>query len=372
MRVVDMATDYEIRALYFPYARSFDSNFLKQSLLLFDSLSFVDPLERAAREALEYGDPELGFSARARWSRLKDDYAYLESGGFINVIDPFPIVREYDGLMAQAMLCDLHDASFMRLASEFGSQDYWGILRNKIPPDSLMADATSFYGTRFWRTPNSISSPRDPSSRYGSFQDFSSPFLMSVAHDYIPVACGYSVNTNLALLLGQLTGLVPLTDDPNAVRLLSLKHQRAMTAQEDAPHPSSLIVKRSPRYLQMYSVVAANVADALLPNGYIESRSFEEIARFKQNEQEAFDRFKATLFEFVSQISSDPWTKEFEIDIVKLIDGKVLPESQKTRDQLTAAYEKMFGSLIRSSAATATPTLVASLLAGLSQGKFSR
>ena len=43
----------------------------------------------------------------------------------------------------------------------------------------------------------------DTDRYYGSYSDFSSPFIMAVEHDYIPISCGYSVNVNLALLMSQ-------------------------------------------------------------------------------------------------------------------------------------------------------------------------
>jgi len=365
-----MAINKKIRALYFPYARSLDPTFLKHSLLIFDQLLFADPLERAVREAFDYYSVQTGLSGHDKWDSIKDDYAYLEEEGYFERINPFPIVREYDGLMAQAMICDLRDENFIQLASEFASQDYWGILRGKIPPGSFMAEAVSFYGTRFWQTPRTISFPRQADKDYGGFHDFSSPFLMSVAHDYVPASCGYSVNTNLALLLGELQDLVLVTDDSDALRLLNLKYTRAKKVKKDVARTGSMVIKRSPEYLQKYSILGINVAEALLPNNQLEQRSFKELVRFKKNEGEAFERFKGFLFELVSQVESEPWTEELEKEIIKLIDSKVLPESQKTRDQLTTAYEKMFGSLIQKVAATITPTLAASFLAGLSSGQI--
>ena len=177
-----MASNAGLRALYFPYARSLDPVFLKQSLLLFDQLVFADPLERAIRESFRYYD-QKGLSGHARWDSIKDDYAFLESEGVLQSVNPFPIVRDYDGLMAQAMLCDLQDERFMQLASTFASQDYWGILREKVPPGSLLAEAVRFQGTRFWQDPTGIRFPKQEPHDYGGFHDFSSPFIMSVAHD---------------------------------------------------------------------------------------------------------------------------------------------------------------------------------------------
>lgn len=365
-----MSTNKKIRALYFPYARSLDPIFLKHALLIFDQLLFTDPLERAIREAFANYSVKTGLSGHEKWNSIKDDYAYLEDEGYFERINPFPVVRDYDGLMAQAMISDLHDENFIQLASEFASQDYWGILREKVPPDSLMANAVSFYGTRFWRNPRTITFPRQSDKDYGGFHDFSSPFLMSVAHDYVPVSCGYSINTNLALLLGELQDLVLVTDNSSALRFLNLKYTRANKNKKATAQTSSIIVKRSPEYFQKYSMLGINIADALVPTDQIAQRSFKDLVRFKKNEADAFERFKGFLFELVSQVESEPWNEDLEKEIIKLIDGKVLPESQKMRDQLKTAYEKMFGSLVQKTTIALTPTLAASFLAGLSSGQI--
>lgn len=363
--------DKPIQALYFPYARSLNPEFLKQCLLFLDQLVFADPLERAVRESFCYYNMKTGLSGHHKWDSIKDDYALLEEEGFVRRLNPFPAVRDYDGLMAQAMLCDLQDEGFMRLASAFASEDYWGILRDKVPPGSLLADAIVFHGTRFWRTPTGISSPRQKGHDYGGFQDFSSPFLMSVAHDYIPVSCGYSVNTNLALLLGQLEGIVPVTDDPRATQLLNLKYARAKAATKDArsQQPTSVVASRTPEYYCKYNVVGMNLVDALLPAAELKSRSFKDIVRFRKSEQESFARFQAYLRELVAIVDSEPWSPKLESELVKLVDSKVVPEALKVRDQMTEAWEKMFGGVLKKAVAAITPTLVASFFAGLSPGQ---
>lgn len=278
----------------------------------------------------------------------------------------------------------------MQLASTFASKDYWGILRGKIPPDSLLASAITWgsllgmmpdpllssqfspHRIRFWRNPTNVSSPREEGREYGGFHDSSSPFIMSVAHDYIPVSCGYSVNTNLALLLAQLHDVVPVTDDPAAVQLLNLKYLRA----KGAAHPEageisggSVIARRTPEYFRKYNIVGVNVVEALVPHDDMTQRSFKEILDFRQAERESFERFQTYLRELVAQIESEPWSASLETEVIRMLDSKVIPASVKIRDEMTSAYEKMFGGVIKKTAATVTPTLAASVFSGLSPGQ---
>ena len=112
-----MTQSEKLRGLYFPYARCLTPTFMKQSLLLFDQLVFADPLERRIREAFGYFDMKTGISGHAARDSIRADYAFLEVQGMVQCLNPFPVIRQYDGLMAQAMLCDLRDTEFMRLSS---------------------------------------------------------------------------------------------------------------------------------------------------------------------------------------------------------------------------------------------------------------
>jgi hypothetical protein len=361
----------QLRGLYFPYARCLSPTFVKQSLLLFDQLIFADPLERAIREAFAYYDVKTGLTGHKAWDSIKDDYVFLEEQRIVQQLSPFPIVRQYDGLMAQAMLCDLQDEEFMRLSSEFASRDYWGILREKIPPEFLQTSDSDFPGTRFWKTPTSISSPRRDSrysSTFGTGHDGSSPFIMSVAHDYIPVSCGYSVNTNLALLLAEVEGLTLLTDDPVALQLLNLKYSRARQTSKTMPI-GPIIARRTPAFLSKYDIIGLNVIHALLPDSALEKISFRSLVEFRSQESASLIRLRQLLQGLVTRVESEPWSEEFEREIVRLIESEIIPEGQQVREQIRSAYNKMFGGLIKRTASTMTPTLTASFLTGLSAGQ---
>jgi hypothetical protein len=356
----------QLRGLYFPYSRCLTPTFIKQSLLLFDQLVFADPLERAVREA--YYDVESEHSRHRAWDSIEDDYAFLERQVMVQRLDPIPVIRQYDGLMAQAMLCDLQDPEFMRLSSDFASKDYWGILRGKIPAESLLENALGFSGTRFWQDPTVITSPRDDRYRFDDFQDFSSSFIMSVAHDYIPVSCGYSVNTNLALLLAQVEGLTPLTDDPAALRLLNLKYTRAKKATRAVPD-RQIIARRSPAFLQKYNIIGLNVISVLLPDAALEKISFKSLVEFRNKESASLQRLHQLLNTLVVKVEGEAWSEEFEHEIIRLIESEIIPEGQEVRERIRSAYGKMFGGLVKRAASTMTPTLTMSFLAGLSAGQ---
>ncbi len=361
-----------LQALYYPYARSLDTLFLKQNLLLFDQLVFWDPVERGIRESFHVD--RHGKSGVRRWDSIKDDYAYLEEVGAISIVQPFAPIREFDGLLAQAMICDLQDDEFMKAASELGAKDYWGIFRKKIPADTLLADAISFHGTRFWRDPTQITSSKDVDDFHqrhlGTYQDFSSPFIMSVAHDYIPVSCGYSVNINVALLLSELNDFVPMTDDVTALLLMKQKYLRASKFQGFDAKPKSILAQRSPEFFQKLGLVGLNLVSSVVPSESLSKRSFRDIQKLRIDEGRSFERFQTALRKFTSAMTAQPWATDFDLELIKMIDKDILPELQKSQDAVRQSYEKMFGGIAKKSIASITPTLAVSLWAGLSSGQI--
>lgn len=362
------------RAFYYPYARTFNRSFLKQAILIFDELWFADPMERVVRETIMYKDSQ-NQSQHKPWDSIKDDYMFLEERGCLRTFNPCTIVREYDGLMAQAMLCDLKDKEFMKLASEASNRDYWGIYHRKIP--ELFAKGVHL---RWWERPTSIKSPVPEEGKlpvefqwpeyYGTYFDNSSPFIMSVEHCYMPVRFGYSVNINLSLLVSETTNLVLLTDDIIALRLLNMKYHRAKQLNKNTEGISSIFATRVPEYFQKFGLLGLNVCEGLIPSEELDKRSFEEIVSFKEAQSASFKRFQTYLLELTSQLSSEPWSQSLEQEIMKLIDAKVLPEITRIRNETRSAFEKMFGEIAKKSAATITPTLIASVLTGLSYGQI--
>jgi hypothetical protein len=71
-----------------------------------------------------------------------------------------------------------------------------------------------------------------------------------------------------------------------------------------------------------------------------------------------------------SAMQADPWSPEFDHELIKMLDKEILPELQKCQDNMRLSYEKMFGSLFKKTAAAITPTLAVSFWAGPSSGQI--
>ena len=140
----------EIEALYYPYARSFNRAMLKQAILIFDRIWFSDPVDRFFRELFLNPYKKKG-SSLEQWNSIENDYEFLVKKKLVKIFNPKQIIKNYSGLIAQSVICDLKDDDFVQHVSSLAEKDHWAILREKIPAGDFLKQVSSFKGTRFWR-----------------------------------------------------------------------------------------------------------------------------------------------------------------------------------------------------------------------------
>jgi H+/gluconate symporter-like permease len=82
------------------------------------------------------------------------------------------------------------------------------------------------------------------------------------------------------------------------------------------------------------------------------------------------------MVEVASTISTEPWKYNFQSEILRTIEAKILPEVRAVDDQLKASYQKMFGSAIGKFGlalskviAPTLPTMTMATVLGLSMGQ---
>jgi hypothetical protein len=145
--------------------------------------------------------------------------------------------------------------------------------------------------------------------------------------------------------------------------MLAVKFQRITS-----PLPSAKAILSGVRQLHPEKLrrVALTLLDVMVSEEVMSKMSIAECLKYRDASVEAFQRLKIFIGELASQIESEPMTEKFEQEIQKLIHQKVFPEAQKAKDRGIEVYEKLFGKLGKRAAAALTPTLSASIIAGLS------
>jgi hypothetical protein len=99
-------------ALYFPFSRCLDETALKQAVLLYETLLFVDPVSPQARHAL-YVDEAGAAGADARitqaWVAAAEHYDLLAREGIVRTVDAAVLQnpQRADTLVANGLAVDL-------------------------------------------------------------------------------------------------------------------------------------------------------------------------------------------------------------------------------------------------------------------------
>jgi hypothetical protein len=177
-----------------------------------------------------------------------------------------------------------------------------------------------------------------------------------------PFTHGSSLAVNTALLLAHDQGLIPFTDSEIHYEMIAQKFQRIDELLTSKNTKLSGIGHLDPEKLRR---IAFTMLDVMVPDEVINTMSIAQCLKYREASREAFERLKILIGELTVQIESEPFTEKFEMELQKLIHGKVFPEALKTKDKAVEVYEKLFGKLAKRAIATLTPTLGASVFAGL-------
>lgn len=175
---------------------------------------------------------------------------------------------------------------------------------------------------------------------------------------------GASLSISQALLIADIHGFTPVTDNALHQQLLTLKYKRAL--DNISLIKRSSIPRRSLDILEQYSVIARAVLLETLSSSFLSKLSMQEILKYREGNQDALERFWLKIREISHELDGLEVNQDFETQLTKLIDKLVMPEFQSLIDSLKFSRTKMFGSLV-SKLSTAVPaSTIISIFAGLS------
>jgi hypothetical protein len=129
-------------ALYYPFSRCMDASTLKQYLLIFDSVTFLDAVDDDDWRGQLYKGLENKDRGYLAYRDLADSMPWLRGQGVIKVRSPASIGSTHSDLTVAATFSDLHDVSWVSAAdprrfglatTNFGDVPSWHIFRPKIP-----------------------------------------------------------------------------------------------------------------------------------------------------------------------------------------------------------------------------------------------
>ncbi|MBM4036641.1 MAG: hypothetical protein FJ291_33310 [Planctomycetes bacterium] len=329
-----------LSALYYPFSRCIDPVAIKQLLLVFDSITFLDPVTddqwraRLMDDMIADEDPRF-----ADYRAVHNAAEELRKEGAVSVVSPGVITNERCVLSAVSALSDLLDQDWCRVAcrpDEFQmphrryAQDgsaTWQIFRPKMP--------TPFVEALLRQNPF-----RKHLVREG---DETSAWTLSYE-------AGSAISISLHLAASEQMSLAPVTDSAMHHQLLLRKYARDYYQSNAgrAPVPPRAIGALARQ--TAYSLVRD-----VLPVEALKRVSLNEVLAFRREMAPQRDRFIADLTDRFSLCKSEA-TPERLHQLLLEMRREVTREASDYQNELAKARDKVW------------PQLVASLGKGLASG----
>src|SRR6266852_270719 len=254
----------ELAALYYPFSRCVNSASLKQLLLVFDQISFVDPVDDDQWRTKLFRDLEDHDEHFSQYQDIHPVLPELLDHGCVKRIDPEQFVHKSSMLATASALSDLQDSSWLKVASNprkfhmpsiaIDGRSSWQIFRPKLPQGFIDALAAS---------------PELGNHLLEEGDDWSSWSLS--------YAAGSAIGIGLHLEIAEELGVAPVTDSELHHRLLLMKIARAAEATDKAiPIPDEAI-----RHLT--ADIASTMLSEVLPEDRFRYVTFGEIIAFREN-----------------------------------------------------------------------------------------
>jgi hypothetical protein len=145
-----------------------------------------------------------------------------------------------------------------------------------------------------------------------------------------------SAKMNFALSISTEYGFSPLADAAPFNELLSTKHRRALSAISET---TTLAVPATDLSLA--------ILDELVPPERLFGLKLGEVVKYRRQSEHAREAFLEHLGVLQSRLSAVPADGDYGKEIKKLIDTEIRPAATEFHNQMTAIYEKLFGSIAK-------------------------
>lgn len=275
--------------LYYPFSRCIEIPSMKQLLLVFDRVVFLDPVEDEEWRAQLYRDIEAAGGGEFRkYREVHEVMPTLIEEDAIHHISP--IDQNPDGLAAAtaAALSDLLDENWQKAAS--------------APQQSGLPYQSLIDGTPVWQA----FLPKMPVGYVEALQSDSmlSRHLLIEADENrawtLSYSAGCAASINLHLAAAAENNLAPVTDSALHHKLLLMKLLRS-TDNENRERPfdhgtTSLLTQK----------VATSVLSRVLPEQSLEALSFDELLKFREKSRDLRHQFVAELESSIKLITRAP------------------------------------------------------------------
>jgi hypothetical protein len=316
-----------LSGLYYPFSRCIQPTSLKQMLLVFDEITFVDPVDDAQWRAKLFSDLESYDPEFARYQSVDAALPTLIQQGCIKRFDPGPRINDRS-LATESALGDLNDPNWLQAASTphkfampsitMSGKHSWQVFKPKLPDQFVNALRTL---------------PGIQRHLFVEGDDFSSWSLSYAAGS----AIGISVHLDIAEELS----LAPITDSPMHHRLLMMKMARALNVNNTVTAIADDVVR--PLTVKMASTLLSQV----LPEEHLQRATFEEISRFREQTASLRKHFVRDIEMRIGQLRSVPSAQEWVAGSRQVLSGLEL-EFRKYEAEFASGRMKIWPNVLKS------------------------
>ncbi|WP_343602048.1 hypothetical protein [Roseateles sp.] len=332
-----------LSGLYYPFSRCVDANALKQLLLVFDCITFLDPVEDAAWRAQLFRDLEAEQGAHFQPYRdLEAPLRDLEQEGAIRHLVP----RELDAIerleTSASAMSDLSDDVWCNMARQPA--------RYRMPYRPMTKDALPSWQVFPSKLPRALRAQFDTGVlRHHVFERAGEHQAWSLSHE-----AGSAALLNMHLAVAEDFGLAPVTDSPLHHRLLLRKAVRSATPESQWSNPSHASVDA------VAHQIAMQLVDGLLPHSVLTDLRFEAILRFREATRGARLAMVDEIRRGLAMIPKFAGLPDIEARQQEVV-GTLQKELREYRASLSATRDRLWPSLLKA-AGTGLPVGTVSAL----------
>jgi hypothetical protein len=312
-----------LAGLYYPFSRCINPVSLKQALLVFDEVTFADPVRDAKWRAHLFRDLEVDHDSR--FATFRDVHAAMPdllSEGCVKRIDPSFVA--HDGRMASTLsaISDLSDPNWLRFASNprkygmpsirIGSNQSWQIFSPKLPESFISA----------------LQSKTEFQQHLLEEGDESAAWSLSYA-------AGSAITIALHLDIAEELGLAPVTDSLMHHELLLRKLARA-SSNGDKPVPMTDDVLK-----QLSVRIATTVLSQVLTEDALQLATFDQIMAFRDQTTSIRRAFVADVDDRLGQLRAISDAGEL-ILVARQIESQLEKEFRSYQGEFSLASTKVW------------------------------
>jgi hypothetical protein len=316
-----------LAGLYYPFSRCIQPISLKQMLLVFDEVTFVDPVDDEQWRAKLFADMEASDAEFAQYQSVGAALPELVAQGCVKRFDPGPHIND-NSLTTLSALSDLGDPVWLEKASS---------------PRKHGMPSITMQGRRSWQA----FKPKLPDEFVSALQTRPElrPHLLAEGGAWgswsLSYAAGSAIGISVHLDIAEELSLAPITDSPMHHRLMLMKMARALNMSNAViPIPEDIV-------RTLTADMASSMLSQVLPEEHLHRATFEEIIRFREETASLRRHFVSDLEARIGQLRSTPNVQEWVVVARQVITG-LQTEFRKYEAEYASSRMKVWPGILKS------------------------